>query len=172
MPVCFKRRYSEAKRRHLMKRILILLALVALLALPAGAQALELAAGINRTSFTNDADAFDSDNGVTLDVTVGGGMARLMFSLVDAEPNGVDYQAMMAGPVFVLDAGFDFRVYALLSKHELDVLEGSGLTLGGGFGFPVFPAAEVAGDVRVSQWDDGGLDIGTGTISLLFRLEL
>jgi hypothetical protein len=155
-----------------MKKYLVLLAVFAFLAMPAASQAIEVAVGLNNTAFSDDADDLDSDNGKTLDVTLGGGMTRLMFSLVDAEPEGIDYNAWMVGPVFVLDAGFDFRVFALYSSHELDFLEGNGVTLGGGLGFPVFPSAEVAGDVRISKWDDEGIDIGTATISVLFRLEL
>ena len=155
-----------------MKRYLVLFALIALLVLPASSQAIELAVGLNQTSFSEDADAIDSDNGVTVDFTLGDGMARLMFSLVDAEPEGLDYNALMAGVAFVLDAGFDFRVFALLSKHELETLEGSGITLGGAFGFPILPAAEIVGDIRLSQWDDSGFDVGTGTISLMLRLEI
>jgi hypothetical protein len=159
-----------------MRKYLVLLAVFAFLAMPAASQAIEVAVGLNNTAFSDDADALDSDNGKTLDVTLGGGMTRLMFSLIDAKPSGADYSAWMVGPVFVLDAGFDFRVYALYSDHELDAgigtWEGNGTTLGGGFGIPVFPMAEVAGDVRVSKWDADGDDIGTATISLLFRLEL
>ena len=159
-----------------MKRFVPVLALVLLLAVPGLSHAIvEVGLGINSTSFSEDADSLDSDNGTTLDVVLGTGMARLMLSFVQAEPEGIDYKATMIGPAFVLGAvGFDFRVYGLLADHELsdvNTLSGTGLTLGGGFGFPVFPRASIGADVRISQWDDEGFDIGTGTFSVLFRLD-
>ena len=77
----------------------------------------------------------------------------------------------MVGPSFTLDTeGFEPRIYALLSSHDFEGNDGWGVTLGGGVGWPIFPAASLGFDVRVSQWEgDGGSDIGTGTLQILLR---
>ncbi len=158
-----------------MKRVVVLTIVAMLLIVPATSQAfLEAGFGLNNTTFGEDQSSLDSDNGTTLDVVFGDGFVRLMGSYVMAEPEGLDYKATMIGPAFVLDVGFDFRIYAMLSDHNLETslgsFDGSGITLGGSFGFPVFPMASVAGDVRVSQWDASSLNIQAGTVSLLFRI--
>jgi hypothetical protein len=78
----------------------------------------------------------------------------------------------MVGPSFTLDVeGFSPRIYVLISGHELGDLDGTGLTLGGSIGWPIFPGASFAFGLRVSQWDaGGGIDAETGTAQVLLRM--
>ena len=152
--------------------VLLLLPLL-LLALPSPALALvEVGAGFTITSFDDDLDYVDTDSGTSLEVNVGSGAVRLMAAFQSSAHNQGDYQAWMVGPSFTLDTeSFNSRIYALLSNHEFENIDGWGVTLGGGLGWPIFPMASFGLDVRISRWDgDGGTNIGTGTLLVLFRV--
>ncbi len=144
-----------------------------LLAFPSPSLALvEIGAGFTITTFEDDLDFVDTDYGTSLEINVGSGTLRLMGVFQSSSHNQGDYDAWMVGPSFILGAsGFDSRIYALLSKHEFESIDGWGITLGGGFGWPIFPSASLGFDARISQWDGGGgIDVGTGTLQILLRV--
>lgn len=135
--------------------------------------AVELGAGINVTSFKDDLDSVDTDSGVSLEMNVGSGVTRLMIAAQSSSHDQGDYKAWGLGPSFTLDmGGFNTRIYALLSSHDFEDIDGWGVTLGGGLGWPILPSASLGFDVHVSRWDGGGAydDIGTGTLQVLFRI--
>ena len=154
--------------------LLPLLLFLVLLSLPSPSYAIvEVGAGFTITSFEDDLDGVDTDSGTALEVNVGSGSVRLMAAIQSSSHDQGDYDAWMVGPCFTLDtAGFTPRIYALLSSHEFENIDGWGVTLGGGLGWPLFPSASLGFDVRISRWDGGGAydDIGTGTLQVLFRL--
>lgn len=143
-----------------------------LLGLPTPSQAvLEVGAGIGITSFQDDLDEVDTGSGISAEANLGTGPVRLMFALQSSDHDPGDYSAMMLGPSWTLDAGgFSSRIYALISSHEFESIDGWGVTLGGGLGWPVAPAASLGFDVRISRWEGDGFDVGTGTLQVLFRL--
>ena len=144
-----------------------------LLVVPAPSIALvEVGAGFNITSFEDDLDNVDTDSGTSLEVNVGSGTVRLMAALQSSSHNQGDYDAWMVGPSFTLDTeGFNSRIYALLSSHDFEGIDGWGVTLGGGLGWPIFQSASFGFDLRISQWEgDGGRNVGTGTLQVLFRV--
>jgi hypothetical protein len=150
-----------------------LILLFLLLTIPSPSLALvEVGAGFTITSFEDDLDNVDTDSGTALEVNLGSGATRLMLAVQSSSHNQGDYDAWMVGPSFTLDMeGFNTRIYALLSSHDFEGIDGWGVTLGGGLGWPVFPSANLGFDVRISQWDgDGGYDVGTGTLQVLFRI--
>lgn len=142
------------------------------LLLPSPASAvIEVGAGIGIVSFDNDLDGVDTDFGSSLELTFGSGALRGMFALQSSSHDQGDYEAIMGGPAWVLDAGgFSGRIYFLISAHEFESLDGAGVTVGGGLGWPIFPSARLGFDYHVSRWEDAGNDVGTGTLQLLFRL--
>lgn len=142
------------------------------LILPSPSQAfVEVGAGLASVSFEDDLDAVDTDLGKTLEFNLGSGTMRLMVAFQSSSHDQGDYEAWMLGPSFTLDGGgFTSRIYALLSGHEFENIDGTGVTLGGGIGWPVFPAASLGFDLRVSRWEGDGFDVGTGTLQVLFRL--
>jgi hypothetical protein len=132
-----------------MKKTSLLLLFILLLVLPSSSFALvEVGAGFNITSFEDDLDNVNSSH------------------------NQGDYDAWMVGPSFTLDTeGFNSRIYALLSSHDFEGIDGWGVTLGGGLGWPIFQSASFGFDLRISQWEgDGGRNVGTGTLQVLFRV--
>ena len=151
--------------------ILLLLPLL-LLAVSSPSHALvEFGAGIGLVSFDDDLDGVDNDFGNTLEITVGSGAIRGMFALQSSSHDQGDYEAIMGGPAWILDAGgFSSRIYFLISAHEFENFEGAGVTVGGGIGWPLFPAASLGFDYHVSRWEDGGVNVGTGTLQMLFRI--
>lgn len=154
---------------------LLLPLLLLLLVFPSPSLALvEIGAGFTITSFEDDLDGVDTDSGTSLELNLGSGTTRLMFALQSSSHNQGDYDAWMVGPSFTLGTeGFNTRIYALLSHHDFEGIDGWGVTLGGGLGWPIFPSASLGFDFRISQWDgDGGYDVGTGTLQVLFRLGL
>ena len=156
-----------------MKKLTTLLLLpLLLLVLPASSHAVvELGAGIGLVSFDDDLDGVDTDFGSTLEGTFGGGALRLMFALQSSSHDQGDYEAIMGGPAWVLDTGpFSGRIYFLISAHEFENIDGAGVTVGGGVGWPVFPAASLGFDYHISRWEGDGADVGTGTLQVLFRL--
>lgn len=153
--------------------LLLLPLLLLLLALPSPSLAIvEVGAGFTTTSFEDDLDGVDTDSGTALEVTVGSGAARLMFALQSSSHDQGDYDAWMVGPSFNLDTeSFNPRIYALLGNHEFESIDGWGVTLGGGVGWPISQAVSFGFDLRISQWEgDGGSDIGTGTLQVLLRV--
>lgn len=153
--------------------LLLLPLLMLLLVVPTPSIALvEVGAGFNITSFEDDLDNVDTDSGTSLEINVGSGTVRLMAALQSSSHNQGDYDAWMVGPSFTLDTeGFNSRIYALLSSHDFEGIDGWGVTLGGGLGWPIFPSASFGFDLRISQWDgDGGINAGTGTLQVLFRV--
>ena len=156
------------------KLIPILLLPLLLLVFPSPTLALvEVGAGFNITSFEDDLDGVDTDSGTSLEVNVGSGTVRLMAALQSSSHDQGDYDAWMVGPSFTLDTeGFNPRIYALLSSHDFEDIDGWGVTLGGGLGWPIFPSASFGFDLRISQWDGGGAykNVGTGTLQVLFRI--
>ena len=157
-----------------MKKLMPLLLLLPLLllTLPSPSYAVvELGAGIGLVSFDDDLDGVDNDFGNSLEVTVGSGAIRGMFALQSSTHDGADYEAIMGGPAWILDAGgFSSRIYFLISAHEFENIDGAGVTVGGGIGWPVFPAASLGFDYHVSRWEGNGYDVGTGTLQMLFRI--
>jgi hypothetical protein len=156
-----------------MKKTSLLLLFILLLVLPSSSFALvEVGAGFNITSFEDDLDNVNTDSGTSLEVNVGSGTVRLMAALQSSSHNQGDYDAWMVGPSFTLDTeGFNSRIYALLSSHDFEGIDGWGVTLGGGLGWPIFPSASFGFDLRISQWEgDGGRNVGTGTLQVLFRV--
>lgn len=151
--------------------ILLLLPLL-LLALPSSALALvEVGAGFTITSFEDDLDDVDTDSGTALEVNVGSGTTRLMFTLQSSSHDQGDYDAWMVGPSFTMDMeGFQPRIYVLLSNHEFENIDGWGVTLGGGVAWPITTAASLGLDVRVSRWEGDSYDVGTGTLQVLLRV--
>ena len=150
---------------------LLLLPLL-LLAFPASSHAIvEVGAGIGLVSFDDDLDFVDNDFGNTLEVTVGSGAIRGMFALQSSSHDQGDYEAIMGGPAWILDTGgFSSRIYFLISSHDFENIDGAGVTVGGGIGWPVFPAASLGFDYHVSRWEDGSVKVGTGTLQFLFRI--
>ncbi|UCG37903.1 MAG: hypothetical protein JSV00_06790 [bacterium] len=150
---------------------LLLLPLL-LLAFPSPSLALvEVGAGFGITSFQDDLDGVDTGSGLSAEVNVGSGVTRLMFAIQSSDHDPGDYSAWMVGPSWTLDTGgFSTRIYALISSHEFESIEGWGVTLGGGLGWPILPAASLGFDVRISQWEDGPVDVQTGTLQVLFRI--
>jgi hypothetical protein len=132
----------------------------------------EIGAGFTNTSFEDDLDFVDTDSGTSLELNIGSGSVRLMAALQSSSHNQGDYDAWMVGPSFTLDVeGFIPRIYVLLSGHEFESIDGTGITLGGGVGWPIFSGASFALDLRVSQWEgNGGIDVGTGTLQILLRV--
>jgi hypothetical protein len=156
-----------------MKKLTTLLLLpLLLLVLPASSHAIvELGVGFGTVSFDDDLDGVDADMGTTLEGTFGSGGIRLMVAMQSSTHDGVDYDAIMGGPAWVMDmGGFSSRIYALISAHEFGIIDGAGVTLGGGVGWPVFPAASLGFDYHVSRWEGNGFDVGTGTLQVLFRI--
>lgn len=160
-----------------MKKLTPLLFLLPLLLLflafpspsPAG---VEVGVGFNITSFEDDLDYVDTDAGTSLELNVGSGTVRLMAAIQSSSHDQGDYDAWMVGPSFTLDTeSFNSRIYALLSSHDFEGIDGWGMTLGGGLGWPLFPSASLGFDLRVSRWDGGsGIDAGTGTVQILLRI--
>ena len=151
---------------------LLLLPLL-LLVLPSPSFALvEIGAGFTTTSFEDGLGFVDTDSGTSLELNIGSGTVRLMAALQSSSHNQGDYDAWMVGPSFTLDVeGFIPRIYVLLSGHEFESIDGAGITLGGGVGWPIFSGASFAFDLRVSQWEgNGGIDVGTGTLLVLLRI--
>ena len=147
--------------------------LLLLLSFPSPAHAVvEVGVGFTITSFEDDLDFVDTDAGTSLEVTVGSGSMRLMAAMQSSSHDQGDYESWMVGPSFILGTdSFNSRIYALLSSHEFENIDGWGLTLGGGLGWPIASMASLGFDIRVSQWEgDGGSDIGTGTLQVLFRI--
>jgi len=147
--------------------------LLLFLAFPSPSLALvEVGAGITVTSFEDDLDFVDTDSGTSLELTLGSGGVRLMAALQSSSHNQGDYDSWMIGPSFTLRTeGYSSRIYALLSSHEFESIDGWGLTLGGGFGWAIFSSASLGFDLRVSRWEgNGGIDVGTGTAQVLFRI--
>jgi len=158
-----------------MKKLSLLLLLpLLLLVFPSPSYALvEVGAGFTITSFEDDLDSVDTDSGTSLELNLGSGTVRLMAAIQSSSHDQGDYDAWMVGPSFTLDiTGFDSRIYALLSNHDFDGIDGWGVTLGGGLGWPIFPSASLGFDLRISQWDGGGAfkNVGTGTLQVLFRI--
>ena len=157
-----------------MKKLSLLLLLpLLLLVFPSPSIALvEVGAGFTVTSFEDDLDSVDTDSGTALEVNVGSGAVKLMFALQSSSHDQGDYDAWMVGPSFTLDTqGFEPRIYALIGSHEFESIDGWGLTLGGGVAWPIFTSASFGFDLRVSQWEaDGGADVGTGTLQVLFKI--
>ena len=144
-----------------------------LLAFPSPSLALvEIGAGFTITTFEDDLDFVDTDYGTSLEINVGSGTLRLMGVFQSSSHNQGDYKAWMVGPSFILDTeGFEPRIYALLSNHDFESIDGWGITLGGGVVWPLFSAASFGFDIRVSRWEaDGGIDVGTGTLQVLFKI--
>jgi len=158
-----------------MKKLSLLLLLpLMLLVSPSPSIALvEVGAGFTVTSFEDDLDFVDTDSGIALEVNAGSGAVKLMFALQSSTHDQGDYDAWMVGPSFTLDTeGFEPRIYALIGSHEFESIDGWGVTLGGGVAWPLFQAASFGFDLRVSQWEgDGGVDVGTGTLQVLFKIE-
>ena len=147
--------------------------LLLLLVFPSPSLALvEIGAGFTITSFEDDLDYVDTDSGTSLEINLGSGTVRLMAALQSSSHNQGDYDAWMVGPSFTLGTeGFDSRIYALVSSHKFENIDGWGMTLGGGLGWPIFPSASLGFDLRVSRWDgDGGVNAGTGTLQVLLRI--
>jgi len=163
------------RRKTFLPLLFLLPLLLALLSFPSPSMAgVEVGAGINVTSFGNDLDGVDTDSGFSLEMNVGSGVTRLMLAAQSSSHDQGDYKAWMLGPSFTLDmGGFDTRVYALLSRHEFEDIDGWGVTLGGGLGWPIFPSANLGFDFRISQWDGGGAydNIETGTLAVLLRFS-
>jgi hypothetical protein len=131
----------------------------------------EVGAGLTITSFEDDLDAVDTDSGAALEVNLGSGVTRLMFAIQSSDHDQGDYSSWMVGPSFTLDIpGFEPRIYALISNHEFEDIDGWGLTLGGGVAWPLFPTASFGLDLRISQWEGDGYDVGTGTLQVLLRV--
>jgi len=131
----------------------------------------EVGAGFGITSFEDDLDGVDTDSGTSLEVSVGSGTMRLMLALQSSDHDQGDYSAWMIGPSWTLDtAGFTPRIYALVSSHEFEDIDGWGLTLGGGVGWPLFPSANLGLDLRMGQWEGDSYDVRTGTLQILFRV--
>jgi len=131
----------------------------------------EVGAGFGITSFEDDLDGVDTDTGTSLEVNIGSGTMRLMFAIQSSDHDQGDYSAWMIGPSWTLDTeGFTPRIYALISDHEFEGIDGWGITLGGGVGWPLFPSASVGFDLRISQWEGDSYDVETGTLQVLFRV--
>ncbi len=161
------------KRKAFQPLALLFILLLLLIAFPSPSRAfVEVGAGFTITSFEDDLDSVDTDSGTALEVNLGSGTTRLMFAVQSSSHNQGDYDAWMVGPSFTLDMeSFNTRIYALLSSHDFEGIDGWGVTLGGGLGWPIFPSANLGFDVRVSRWDgDGGYDVGTGTLQVLLRI--
>jgi hypothetical protein len=147
--------------------------LLLLLIFPSSSHALvEIGAGFTITSFEDGLDSVDTDSGTSLEVNIGSGTVRLMAAIQSSSHNQGDYDAWMVGPSFTLATeSFDSRIYALLSSHDFEGIDGWGVTLGGGLGWPIFSAGSLGFDIRISQWEaGGGVDVGTGTLQVLFRI--
>jgi len=156
-----------------MKKSPLLLLLILILAFPFPSLALvEIGAGFTTTSFEDDLDFVDTDSGTSLELNIGSGTVRLMAALQSSSHDQGDYEAWMVGPSFTLDVeGFIPRIYVLLSSHDFEGYDGTGITLGGGVGWPIFSGASFALDARLSRWEgDGGIDVGTGTLQVLLRI--
>ena len=153
---------------------LLLLLPLLLLAVPSPSHALvELGVGYGLVSFDDDLDGVGSDMGTTIEGTFGSGAIRLMVAMQDSSHDQGDYNSIMGGPAWVMDlGGFSTRIYALISSHEFENVNGAGVTLGGGLGWPIFPAASLGFDLHISRWDGGSgyKDVGTGTLQVLFRI--
>ncbi|MDT8396207.1 MAG: hypothetical protein RRA32_07180 [bacterium] len=131
----------------------------------------EIGAGFGLVSFDDDLDGVDTDMGTTLEGTFGSGGIRLMVAIQNSSHDHGDYEAVMGGPAWVMDlGGFSSRIYALISAHEFENVDGAGVTLGGGIGWPIFPAASLGFDAHISRWEGDGYDVGTGTLQMLFRI--
>lgn len=152
--------------------LLLLPLLLLLLVLPSPASAIvELGAGFGITSFEDDLDGVDTGSGFSAEANIGSGAIRFMFAVQSSDHDGDDYNAWMVGPSWTLDMeGFNSRIYALISSHEIESVEGWGLTLGGGLGWPILPASTLGVDVHISQWEDGDIDVRTGTLQVLFKV--
>ena len=155
-----------------MKKISVALALAVLLLAPSASHAIvEVGAGWGLTAFSKDLDGIDTGDGLEVEMTLGTGVMRLMLAAQSSSHDQGDYESWMAGPSWTLDmVGFDSRIYALLSSHSFETVDGWGVTLGGGVGWPIFPAADLGLEVRISQWEGDGLNVGTGSMLLLFRI--
>jgi len=143
-----------------------------LLALPSPSLALvEVGAGFGITSFEEDLEDVDTDSGTSLEVNIGSGVMRLMFALQSSDHDEGDYSSWMIGPSWTFaEMGFVPRIYALVSQHEFEDIDGWGFTAGGGLGWHVFPSATLGLDLRLSLWEGDDADVETGTLQVLFRL--
>ncbi len=150
----------------------LLLLTLMFLALPSPSFALvEVGAGFGITSFGEDFDDVDTDAGTSLEVNVGSGVMRLMFALQSSDHDEGNYSSWMIGPSWTLaDMGFVPRIYALISQHEFEDVDGWGVTAGGGLGWHVFPSATLGLDLRLSRWEGDDADVETGTLQLMLRV--
>jgi hypothetical protein len=131
----------------------------------------ELGVGFGITSFEDDLDGVDTGSGFGAEANVGSGAFRLMFAIQSSDHDQGDYSSWMIGPSWTLDTeGFTPRIYALISSHDFEGIDGWGLTLGGGVAWPILAAADLGFDLRISQWEGDGADVGTGTIQVLFKM--
>lgn len=151
--------------------VLLLLLPLLLLILPSSSHAVvEVGAGLAITTFEDDLDAVDTDSGTALEVTAGSGAVRLMFSVQSSSHDQGDYDAWMVGPSFTLDIeGFQPRIYALISNHDFESIDGWGVTLGGGVAWPLGMATSLGMDARISKWEGDGFDVRTGTLQVQLR---
>jgi|GEM_PF-6375508 len=150
---------------------LILLSSLLLAFPPSSLALMEVGVGVGITSFDDDLEDVDTGSGITLEATFGSGVMKLMAALQASDHDEGDYSAMMLGPSWTFPVmGFTPRVYALISGHEFEDVNGWGVTLGGGVGWSLFPAATLGLDLKVSQWEGDGVDARTGTFQVLFML--
>ena len=130
----------------------------------------EVGAGFGITSFEDDLEEVDTGAGTSLEVNIGTGVMRLMFALHSSDHDEGDYSSWMIGPSWTLaDMGFVPRIYALVSQHEFEDVDGWGVTAGGGLGWNVFPSAIFGLDLRLSRWEGDDADVETGTLQVMFR---
>jgi hypothetical protein len=150
---------------------LLLLPLLLLVSPSKSAAVVELGAGFGITSFDDDLDDVDTGSGFSAQANIGTGAVRLMLAIQSSDHDSDDYSAWMVGPSWTLELeGFSSRIYGLISSHEIESVEGWGLTLGGGMEWPILPASTLGLDVHLSQWEDGDIDVRTGTLQILFRI--
>ena len=160
------------KSRILMIILILGLSLGLGLSFPAPSfAAVEIGVGFGITSFQDDLDSVDTDSGTSVEMNVGSGSMRLMAAIQSSDHDQGDYSAWMVGPSWTLDTeGFTPRIYALISGHEFENIDGWGITLGGGVDWPLISAASFGFDLRISQWEGDGYSVGTGTLQVLFRV--
>ena len=158
------------KRKIPALTLLLLPLLLLILSSPCFA-VVELGAGFGITSFENDLDGVDAGSGLSAEANVGSGALRLMFAIQSSDHDQGDYSSWMVGPSWTLATeGYTPRIYALISSHDFENIDGWGVTLGGGVGWPILSFASLGFDVRISQWEGDGADVGTGTLQVLFRM--
>ncbi|MBN2720155.1 MAG: hypothetical protein JXR72_03530 [Proteobacteria bacterium] len=150
---------------------LVLLSSLVLAFPPSSLALMEVGVGVGVTSFDDDLEDVNTGSGITLEATVGSGVMRLMAALQASDHDEGDYSALMFGPMWTFPVmNFTPRVYALVSGHEFEDVDGWGVTLGGGVGWSLFPAATLGLDLRVSQWEGDDVDARTGTFQVYFGL--